>query len=281
MSRLIFSVRLVESFGSKFVPSGDSFADPGVAMDHLSSFPARLGPVVVRVSRAGRPAPGDAAVSGDWLCGDGPPQRLRGGAWGWGDAEASAWSLRRGALESWESCARADWMASAAASRGVDERAVAAAACDCVRLAAHLLPPGHPPALASLGAAEAWAAGGAEPSWAALTSAAAGVHSRARHGVPYGSGRERQMSLQAAAALRMLVAFCRAASAPRAARRPPVASRAQRAVSFAASAVAAQRAGRSPADARARDGVLSVMAAAVRGRVPPIAYLRASADRGP
>lgn len=159
--------RLVEAVGQPFVATGESFHDPGVALDYVRSLEPRVGPSVVRVYRVGRAGlRGDAAVVGYWLCEAGGGRRLRRRGSPARPEEGSDPAHGPGPLLWWERSARADRMVREAAEAGVDRRSVGSSLCGCVRLCAHLLPAAEAELFGgALSAAEAWSRrAGAAPS---------------------------------------------------------------------------------------------------------------------
>lgn len=241
------SAREVVAAGSPFRAWGETFADPGVALDEILSLRARQDPLVLRVKASGVCPPEAEAAAGDWLCdSDGsPPRRLPRPSWRH-DRRSSEWAWRRTWPRAWEECRNGAWMMRGICDLpgpGVDRRAIVSAACACVRIS---MGDGPVSGLTegAIAAAEAWTRGEAGPG--EVRRAAQESYNQLRHDA-YAAGS---------------AAFAATHEGP---------SMAYHAVTNAMSWQLA-RGGEGSIDAAA-----SSMADAIRSRVPTIAVLRAAA----
>ena len=99
------SARAVVAFREPFLPRGEEFADPGVALDEITSLRTSE-PAVLRVAVKGGSSRARAAVAGDWLCDDGgrTPKRLPDGSWVRSDGRGRVSFTRPSKLlDEWES----------------------------------------------------------------------------------------------------------------------------------------------------------------------------------
>jgi hypothetical protein len=156
------SAREVVAFRGEFRRAAETYSDPGVVLDEISSFRARQDPVVLRVESRGLRAAARARIDGDWLCEPGEAPRLIP-APDWGrDHRTEAWADKRRWVEAWEWCAAPDQMVHAAVDVGCDRRLVVAALCACVREVGAREFPGSGPFEASLRCMERWSLGAEE-----------------------------------------------------------------------------------------------------------------------
>ena len=103
-----FSVRSAEGLGLPWAP-GPCVASLGAAFDELAAWPAPPGPQIVRAEA--REGSGDGVV-GDWWTepGQSAPRAIFTPRWGW-TPNAARWASKRAAVDLWEACPNAVWMA--------------------------------------------------------------------------------------------------------------------------------------------------------------------------
>lgn len=136
---LSLSARVVESFRGTWSPLPESFSDPDVARDSVTTIDPAYGPTVVRAFSSAEEF-GD--VVGDWLCESGAAGR-RVGHMDWHTASVNAmmgrtsasWADGMETLDAWETCREPEVLVRAASQRMGLRRLVAKAAAACARRA--------------------------------------------------------------------------------------------------------------------------------------------------